>query len=781
MRAGRFALACAAGFLFLVSATATRAAEPFRIVDDAATGGRADVHSAAAKNYPIDVVANIGTLDSGRAFLSPDGKVMAVQSESGIKLWDVAGERPLRALDYFAFVTGAQFSPDSKAMVTAHKDGSIRLWDIATGRTTAVIHPGVDPKSGDFVNRSLWLDEKGQLAVSGDGDGNIGIWDIAQRRPIKLIKFAAERERIYAAKLSADGKTLIAAGRRGVKVFDRDSGRALESFALPKDAFFHGYSTQEIMVGEDGFLVDPPHPDCKLPTLVLFSIKDWNDPVTLDKPKSCEKPNENDYSYGDVAAYAAQDGQFLVMLRNGSPTLNLWNVKTRSLERTLTLPAGASPTLLGVSGDLARIIVGDKSRIELRDGTTGAIVHTYRSFGLSAENAIAAAGGHQMFLVHAGRDKPTDKTLVEAWDVTQLNRRRIEFAIKSDALIYDVAPQAKLALAISSENIVLLSTETGRELRRFAVGKIDDVLSAKLSPDGKLIALAKSGDVSEAVVLNAEDGRVKLTIPERKSGDDRDFVTAFVFFDDSKRLAVGWWAGAAEIWDTTRFARIKRLPLAPEGDWIRSMALSADGRVLFAGTRDSGVFMWNVATDKFIRMFERDFIAGHVNISSVAVSRDGTLIAAGQAERARSSGDTGPERSILVWDAATGKQRFKLRGHEGGVRALAFSPNDRWLVSASYDGTIRYWDRNTGRPVATFTAAQDERWMAITEEGFFAGSTGIDDFIAVVRGLDTRSAAQVHDQLYRPDLVNQLIEGDLKHRYDDAVKALNLAKVFGGD
>lgn len=40
-----------------------------------------------------------------------------------------------------------------------------------------------------------------------------------------------------------------------------------------------------------------------------------------------------------------------------------------------------------------------------------------------------------------------------------------------------------------------------------------------------------------------------------------------------------------------------------------------------------------------------------------------------------------------------------LTGHAGGVVALAFSPDERLLVSGSYDKTVRIWDTETGRDV----------------------------------------------------------------------------------
>jgi hypothetical protein len=47
---------------------------------------------------------------------------------------------------------------------------------------------------------------------------------------------------------------------------------------------------------------------------------------------------------------------------------------------------------------------------------------------------------------------------------------------------------------------------------------------------------------------------------------------------------------------------------------------------------------------------------------------------------------------IVLWDAFTGKQLGKLEGHRGEIGSLVFSPDGRFLVSASADTTILIWD-----------------------------------------------------------------------------------------
>ncbi|HKP87378.1 MAG TPA: TIR domain-containing protein [Blastocatellia bacterium] len=101
-------------------------------------------------------------------------------------------------------------------------------------------------------------------------------------------------------------------------------------------------------------------------------------------------------------------------------------------------------------------------------------------------------------------------------------------------------------------------------------------------------------------------------------------------------------------------------------------------------------------------------LKGHIDeVYGVAVTADGRRAVSG-------SGD----KTVRVWDADTGKCLATLEGHTDAVWGVALSADGRRIVSGSWDNTVRVWDADTGKCLATLEGHTGAVWgVAVTADG----------------------------------------------------------------
>ncbi|WAO93446.1 Vegetative incompatibility protein HET-E-1 [Fusarium falciforme] len=125
---------------------------------------------------------------------------------------------------------------------------------------------------------------------------------------------------------------------------------------------------------------------------------------------------------------------------------------------------------------------------------------------------------------------------------------------------------------------------------------------------------------------------------------------------------------------------------------VNSVAFSADGQRLASGSGDRTVKVWDAATGACIRTLE-----GHGGwVTSVAFSADDQRLASGSIDW-----------TVKVWDAATGACVRTLEGHSGWVDSVAFSADGQRLASGSGDRTVKVWDAATGACLQTLEGHSD--------------------------------------------------------------------------
>lgn len=226
----------------------------------------------------------------------------------------------------------------------------------------------------------------------------------------------------------------------------------------------------------------------------------------------------------------------------------------------------------------------------------------------------------------------------------------------------------------TSAGLHLFDVESGA-LRQEINDSVDYLSAVAFSPDGTWIAAAGgSGDFTVRRWTLGEDAETEPLIMEAHSAP----VRALVYTDDPPALYSGSDDGTVRLWDGAGIQRgthfegngqaVYDLVIHPDGN---RQAVAQGTQVWLRDTSFSGEFIKTYeSSDNVVR-----------SLTSVAISPDGTLLAAG-----------GTEHRIFLWDVETGELLASLDNpstHD--VQDLAFSPDGTLLASASMDGAVWLW------------------------------------------------------------------------------------------
>ena len=112
-------------------------------------------------------------------------------------------------------------------------------------------------------------------------------------------------------------------------------------------------------------------------------------------------------------------------------------------------------------------------------------------------------------------------------------------------------------------------------------------------------------------------------------------------------------------------------------NFIKTVALKADGRYAVSGSQDGTLKLWDLASEQCLRSLEGIERGGSC---AVALTADEHHVLAG-----------GANYSLKLWELASGQCLSTLAGHTARVTAVAATPDGSSAVSGSQDATLAVW------------------------------------------------------------------------------------------
>ncbi|MCT7951944.1 WD40 repeat domain-containing protein [Ancylothrix sp. C2] len=148
------------------------------------------------------------------------------------------------------------------------------------------------------------------------------------------------------------------------------------------------------------------------------------------------------------------------------------------------------------------------------------------------------------------------------------------------------------------------------------------------------------------------------------------------------------------------------------------IAISADGKLIAAGSEKNKIGLWEVETGTL-----KTQLTGHTGpVLTLAISGDGKTLV---------SSDTTEQRSnIKLWNLETGELIRTLFGHKKSIHALALSPDQQTLASGSHK--IKIWNLQTGDPTKTLFGHKEWVYsLAISPTGKLLASASEDKTLKI--------------------------------------------------
>lgn len=430
---------------------------------------------------------------------SPDSRKLAVGTWGWrVAMWDLANPEETMEFDFddvplYSAIDDFGFSPDGSRIIAATKNGTPRVWAVATGKIAYELHGHTRPVFGSFFTPD------GSRICTAGSDGTLKIWSATHGHPLKTL--FGHTDRIVSAVITPNGKQIASVSVDGtLRFWDGSAGTEFSDPAGVSKSVF-GFA-----LSPDGKLLAANGPDT---TIALWNAIDG----TLMKRLRGMPAGLNALAF-------SPDGKSLLG-SNWDTTVTVWDIAsgeaTRMLSGQLSGSAACAISRDGAFYGTAVSSVGG----QVWDAISGAMVATLPH----------AAGGYSIAF------SPDNRTVVlgtvdgSLLLIERGSWRQIAARSFGRPVIHTVAfsPDGKSIAAACSDGKLRIVDASTLETTLEAKGHSQSVYTVAWSPDGARF-VSGSADLT-ARVWDIRTGETVLIL-----SDFYDPVYSAAFSPDGSRL-----------------------------------------------------------------------------------------------------------------------------------------------------------------------------------------------------------------------------------------------------
>ncbi|MBN8656150.1 MAG: TIR domain-containing protein [Anaerolineae bacterium] len=624
------------------------------------------------------------------------------------------------------WVTALSFSPDeeTKYLVGGTRLGYIHVWETSSGKEVF---------SANATSEIKTLDFNGQYIVAGDYEGNVYVWDALNGN----LNFVIEQNsNIVGLQFAQYGKYIVSVenGDNVVEIHVWDVGTgdeissisynaALQSFEISSDGKLIALSTSECELYEINSNI------CKESDVLLFEIESGREIARLRHPRYVESMSftsnydtlitgSSDGINGFVSIWSDPwMGPSQIFLPNiyspvkvaGSPdglkiaTSNSDDQTTRIYTSGKELSRSSVDGVIEFSGDSQYLTIdGFDHFVVLESGTGEEVVR------------IGFNNGHSAITTNL-RNFYRNKNLIAKWDCDDNKVCSIQLwgfgngnEVSRSVNLYDIN-----SIDVTSDGTTAVTggyyygtkvwdVFTGKRVTE--TGEQDGVTTVSFSPDGKYFVAG--GDDGTARIWETQTGNEVTRVSHE------DYVTFVSFSPDGNHVVSGSDDRTIKVWDSKTGTVV-----AERDDYYGSnepIILSPDGKYVASVNKDNGVTVWELLTGKEITKIPL------TDALSMKFSKDGSFIVLGNSES-----------KIQIRRTINGEMLSEILCDCGEISSVDISPNDKYFVTGSGDGTVRVWDVSAYKEVLRMYHDSKVTITSFSLDGNYVLS-GSDDYTARV-------------------------------------------------
>ncbi|MDX2078015.1 MAG: protein kinase [bacterium] len=478
-------------------------------------------------------------------------------------------------------------NPDGTRLVSGAEDGTLIVWDVATG---AILHR--IQNAHDNIIYAVAFSPSGTILATGGADNLVRFWDVTTGTPLADAT-PMHTNWVSALAFSPTGKQLVSGGADSTLVFwDMADFSPIQSVTLEADSWIRGltYSaTGEMLalVGLDG------------------SLRMW-DAISgqlLGEPYVAHQSGVWDVDASPLG------NDFVTVGADG--LVIAWDFTPPYRPATRVFITGREAMTMGLNPATAQLGVGlSNGDIQLWDLTAGTRQTRLTGHEVAIEAMAYSPSGAYLATVDSGRNlivwRVADETIIYQGTLNE--------AISTPNLVFN-ADESSLFIAGDEVLLRVAIATTPPTITPISING-DSISTFEVSPNGELLAVGgQSGAITLIHLANPTIAPIQFT-------GHANVVTTLAFAENGGLLISGSRDNTLIIWDIATRSPLFE-PLRAHTDWVMDVAISPDERLMASASRDQTVILWDLTT---ARPLGAPF-TGHRNwVQNVIFATDGNRL-----------------------------------------------------------------------------------------------------------------------------------------------------------